>query len=339
MADIRWFASEPRRAVLVCRWDVNPGREEVIRWVVPEGAEVTGVWLDDDPIRWKREGLDVKVSLPLTRLAQSIQMVCEVATASDSGSFPLPTLQDIPVVQTWLSVYQPNRNKAAVSASVTLLEDWTASTRPDYELAQGMSIRAATESSMPRVSERSQEQVIRWIQSWDQRFRSLAAEANLTEVDDKKNADGEQANAKDKSVWEEQVRKWQQYLRRIAVPSDDNSELAPAQMIPPNDWSLAAVAKHVGVAKTSPRIHIAQESSVLAIAIRGILSVAIAIGLCVLLWHKQAWFFPLVTHPATWLFVTGLSSLAVAPVPVAIAVCIVALSAPLLTSSSLSKSR
>jgi len=134
--------------------------------------------------------------------------------------------------------------------------------------------------------------------------------------------------------WKEQELKWQQYLSRVAGEIAIDNSKRSRSFIPADHWRLVAVAKHTKTeqAKSFPVVRVHSGTKTLAVIIQTILMLTIAIGLMLLLWRVREMITPLACHPASWLFATGLVSLAVAPLPVAVAVCGVAIVSPWLAS-------
>ena len=330
IADVQWFATESQRGVMFCRWDISPGRDESIIVKLPKAAKLAGVWIDEQQVNWETSQGKVKVDLPLSRLAQSVEFVCEVEHRSMNQTSLIPVIENVPVDETWLTIYEAADDLFAVKASVSVPVDWIKSNEGDRTLALATSIRSATESSLRRVTEGSQDQIVRWIASWDQRFRELTAQATTITNDTEATPNGSITSSLPNIGWDEQVRKWRQYVRRVAGESTKIENAKPSRWMAAPHWRIVSISKHTGEVSSSPSIRVSERSTTLAVVIQMVLTLTISAGLCLLLWHGRSWVIPIATHPATWLFATGLSSLAVAPVPVAIAICGVAITAPIL---------
>jgi len=330
MADVQWFATQGRKSIVFCRWDISPGRDESVRIILPQSASMTGVWIDDQPMRYELGEAEVTVSLPLSRLAQSVVLVCEVDQGVRSPSSQVPKLKNIPVDESWLTVYEAKGNSSRAKASVSLPKNWTTSTEYDRHMAIGASICKATELSLVRVTERSQDQIVKWIEPWDRRFRELSAQSS-SEIDTLlKDQASTQDSEKETFSWSEQERKWRQYVLRVAGETTEGESVNASRWTPPADWRVVTVARHAGEFEVTPTIRVTERSSAMVVVIQLLMLMSISAGLCLILWLGRRWTLFFATHPAIWLFATGLSSLAVAPVPVAIATCLVAVLIPVL---------
>lgn len=330
IADVQWFATESQRSVMFCRWDISPGRDESIIVKLPKAAKLAGVWVDEQQVNWEASEGKVKVDLPLSRLAQSVEFVCEVEHRSVNQTSLIPVIENVPVDETWLTIYEAADDLSAVKASVSIPGDWIQANENDRTLALATSIRLATESSLRRVTEGSQDQIVRWITSWDQRFRELITQATTSTNDAEATPNGSLTRSQPSIERDEQARKWRQYVRRVAGESTKIENAKPSRWLAAPNWRMVSISKHTGEVISSPSIRVFERSTTLAVVIQMVLTLTISAGLCLLLWHGRSWVMPIAMHPATWLFATGLSSLAVAPVPVAIAICCVAMTAPIL---------
>ena len=238
---------------------------------------------------------------------------------------------------------------------------WIAASDADRLIALAQSVIDVTESSISGATDRPQEELIAWLATWDQRFFQLRAEAAESTNDSSATfglrdlsasnplalLDGSQA-ATDPAVvtallgtepngatvptgpWPPLVDRWGEYVRRvtgIAMVQDAN---APPAMMPSERWAVAAVAKHAGVASTIPIIRNGGETSTLMLAINLLIASAFIVGGGLLAWIFRKQLVKPLTQPAVWLLAVGLASLAVTPIPVAVAICVVAITAPLL---------
>lgn len=320
IADIVLLASENQQTTLFCRWDISPGRKDSIDFQVPESLDVLGLWSDDQAIHFRTHDNGIRVALPLSRLAQSVVMVCKTRDTARTGSLPLPTILDVPVNETWMTVYEPDDALSTIKATIIANHRWSLSDANSRTVASAKSIRAATESSLQRVTERSQDQVAKWIQTWDTRFKELV----FTPIKGDSTSD----------VWNDQVRKWNQYVRRIAGDVVETNVSSAARLSPPAQWRVIAVAVHKGSATTSPNIHVSRRSTMLTRIIETLVVIVILAGCYFLLWHRRDTLLPFASHPSTWLLAMGLSSLAAAPIAVSISICLVAITAPWIMRAS-----
>jgi len=342
-ADFQLFAVPNERSKMLCRWDLNPGENEQITIDLPSNAKPREVWIDDEAVAWESSSQppgnsheSINVRLSLSRLAQSIVLVCELESGGFEVNAGIPAIRGISVNQTWMTHYEIADEQSLPKASVNLRDGWQLSTAEERWLGLAISIRTVTDSSLSRATERSQDEVVQWITSWDQRFRRLIGEA-LQDQDPQQSETT--ANSEIVARLKEQELKWQQYLGRVAGEIAIDKSKRARSFIPPDHWRLVTVAKHDKNAASFPVIRIHSGARTLAVVIQTTLMLTIAIGLMLLLWRIRGLITPLVCHPASWLFATGLVSLAVAPIPVAVAVCGVALISPWLTPEQTSRLR
>ncbi len=343
MADFQLFPASDQETMVICRWDLNPGQAEQITVDLPKIATPVEVWIDDEVAAWESSDSKINIRLALSRLAQSVVLVCRFKASAIGTEGGMPKVRNIPVDQTWVTHFEPDDGGTVAPASNNLRDGWQRSTVEDRLLGLVESIRTVTESSLSRATDRSQDEVVQWITSWDQRFRRLVDDADPArkiELESKPSEEAATTKIVDvNAIWNEQERKWRQYLSRIIGEVVLGESKRPRAFVPPNHWRTASVAKHTGEATSMPVIRIVTGTKTLAVAIQAMLMLTIAAGLTLLLWRARTVITPLACHPASWLFATGLVSLAIAPIPVAVAICCVALTSPLLTSPKIFRLR
>jgi hypothetical protein len=130
--------------------------------------------------------------------------------------------------------------------------------------------------------------------------------------------------------WPPLVDRWGEYVRRVTGIEIVQDASEPPSMMPSDRWAVAAVAKHAGVAGTIPVIRSGGEASTLMLAINLLIAGSFVVGGGLLAWIFRKPLAKPLTQPAVWLLAVGLASLAVTPIPVAVAICVVAVTAPLL---------
>jgi hypothetical protein len=348
IADIQLFIANDKPTVMVCRWDISPGRRDKVTIDLPPEIKPIRVLIDEGAASWQSLDVSLDVSLALTRLAQSLVLVCEIDSAASGGAggkaYPLPTIRDLPAEQTWMTVYTAADDSDVAKVSTRLREGWELAEESERQLALAASIREVTEASLNRATDRSQEEVVRWIEAWDKRIRSILrrspASTNGQKQDDAgDDAQGGKVERAVENPWVQNAEAWQQYLMRVAgevsFSGDDEARL----VVPPNYWKAVTTATYMGSAESLPLIRMAPSTKSLAVGIRLLLMTTITIGLMLLMWRAYAWVAPLAHQPASWLFATGLASMAVAPLPVAVAICVVAIVTPMLNHSIASRPR
>ena len=337
IADIQLFVASGKKNVMICRWDVSPGNKDKLAIDLPSDLKAIDVWADDEALNWEDAGDHLVLGLPLSRLAQSIVLVCEIEPYLQSYRPALPSIREMPASKTWLSVYSAATGDGAATLPARLDDGWEIASEEERRLAMAKSILAATEASLSRATDRSQDEVLRWIEPWHRRFESLLSKDLLIEPKTEDPAEppsAEEGKADSENPWSLLHVKWKDYLSRIVGELAFANDGDTLRMMPPAQWQVVAVASHDGSAETMPTIRVASGASELATTIRTLLMVVIAAGIAMLMWRARALIAPIASQPAAWLFATGLVSTLVAPVPVAIAICIVAVASPLLNPSA-----
>ena len=349
IADIQLFTANDKPTVMICRWDISPGRSDKVTIDLPPALKPIRVLIDESPASWQSLDERVDVSLALTRLAQSLVLMCELDSTASGGAggkaYPLPTIRDLPAEQTWMTVYSAADDSNAAKVSTRLREGWESVDESERQLALAASIREVTEASLNRATDRSQEEVARWIEPWDKRIRSLLSKTPANETAQKQkeasdeDTEGIKSDLATQDRWKLNADAWQQYLMRVAgevsFAGDDEARL----VVPPSYWKAISTATYTGAAESLPLIRTAPNTKSLAVGIRVLLMTTITVGLMLLMWRAYGWVAPLAFQPASWLFATGLASMAVAPIPVSVAICVVAVVTPMLNHSIQSRPR
>jgi len=130
--------------------------------------------------------------------------------------------------------------------------------------------------------------------------------------------------------WPPLMNRWREYVRRVTGIEIVQDTTDPLAIMPSDRWQIASVAKHAGAAKTMPVIRTGGEASRLMLAINLLIALSLVVGGILLAVIFRKHLAKPFAQPAVWLLAVGLASVAVTPIPVAIAICVVAITAPLL---------
>lgn len=237
---------------------------------------------------------------------------------------------------------------------------WTTATDTDRLIALAQSVIDITEASISGATDRPQEELVTWLTDWDRRMMELRAQAvqspGVQSLPFELNGlnlsgtlpvvDGPPLVADPTVVpaviakepsepWDSLVEQWREYVRRVtAVENLGSSNVSTPSMIPSAPWTIALVATHPGVAVTLPAFETTQEVTRLMLFINLVIAASLVFGCGLLTWLFRNSLAKPLSQPAVWLLAVGLASIAVTPIPVAIAICVVALTAPLLNTAS-----
>lgn len=390
LCDVQLFPQPDSSWLAIIRWDVEPGDSKTIPITMPEGVFPLAVWasgrtvpLADVSKLATQPPARLDVPMALTQLAQPIVMLCRLQATDPATTPSLPTLTDVDVRKTWLTLYQPadglgqsaqialatpppqaNANlpvDASADAELTGENRWIAASDADRMIALAQSVIDVTESSISGATDRPQEELVAWLTDWDQRFLQLRAEA-LESTDEPSAALGlgdlaaanplavldDSQVATDPAIvaallggepivpagpWPPLVDRWGEYVRRVTGIEIVQDTSEPPAMMPSDQWTVASVAKHAGVATTIPDIRNGSEASTLMLAIQLLIAGSLVLGGGLLAWIFRTQLAKPLAQPAIWLLAVGLASLAVTPIPVAVAICVVAITAPLLNAA------
>ena len=384
LCDVQLFPQSDSDWLAIVRWDVEPGDAKTLAIAVPEGVAPLAVWASGQPVPLAgQSAVDAQASkttlaekptrrldipMALSQLAQPIVLLCRLQSTDPATPPSLPTLVDVNVNETWLTLYQ-SADGSGPSAQMILAtppqtehdsdppasDRWTAAADSDRLIALGQSVVDVTESSISGATDRPQEELVAWLTAWDQRLLQIRAQAvdeiyqpissfeleGLTAANQLVAVDGSQASTDSAVVtalmateptgpWPPLLDRWSDYVRRVTGAGIVQDTTQPQSLMPSDRWAIASVAKHVGVAATIPVIRNGAEASQLMLAINLLIAGSLVVGGGLLAWIFRKHLAKPLSQPAVWLLAVGLASLAVTPIPVAVAICVVAITAPLL---------
>lgn len=393
LCDVQLFPQPDSNWLAIIRWDVEPGDSKTIPIAVPVGVVPLAVWASGRTVPLAEVSNETKIAtqsptrlnvpMTLSQLAQPIVMLCQMRSPDPLTPPSLPTLADVGVNETWLTLYQSS-DGSGQSAQIVLATPspqvdanpqadtnagaespeenrWLTASDADRLIALAQSVIDVTESSISGATDRPQEELVAWLTAWDQRFLQLRSEAaestndssaafglrNLAASNPFTMLDGTQVATEPAVVtallgaepngpavptgpWPPLVDRWGEYVRRVTGIEMVQDASEPPAMMPSDRWVVAAVARHAGVAGTIPVIRNGGEAATLILAINLLIAGSFVVGGGLLAWIFRKQLVKPLTQPAVWLLAVGLASLAVTPIPVAIAICVVAITAPLL---------
>ncbi len=178
--------------VVVSRFDVLPGDQTQLTLLVSDTAKLRGVWAAGRPASLRsREVLDLgqrqwDVSLPFSRLSQSVEVLTEIDLASKAYSnrysqYQLPELlglvssesqtPDSKVTVNWCEIPVRGHTHDAPETSSWITAPISSETR--CQVLASSVVRAIAASS-DALAERRDEEVAAWMRPWIARYRMLA---------------------------------------------------------------------------------------------------------------------------------------------------------------------
>lgn len=370
LADIQWFPRGKDRGLAMIRWDLEPGDATSVSVRIPNGVTPTAMWIagrsvplrlavearasttDDPPVPHAAAPPgpnDEIVTVPFTYtgLAQPLTLLFELTeqVAGDLGE--LPQLVGVEVGESWLTIHSPVEREPRYRLAPGMEElGWTESATDEHRLALAQSVLAITQASIDGATDRTSEELVSWLRPWDRRVETLRQQArDRSDVADYGSTSTDaDAGTQDPSVapliggdpsesWSGLNERWEQYLIRIGAADllGPPSGSAPfAAMVPTGTDEPVLVTRRPGAALALPKVVPTEMRLIGHTRLLGMLATLGVLGLGVAGWRYRLPLAVVLAQPAFWLFALGLASLAFAPVPVAIAICFVAVSGPLL---------
>jgi len=341
--------------LVLSHWDLFPGGLDSVVVELPPETTLLAAWAAGravvaEPV--EEAGGDersklVRVPLALTRLGQPIELLLEAsADVARKGEY-LPRLKEIPNTDRWVTHY------AAASPLDPEREN------PAGFSERGLSLaRAVVESveSLDRLSQRPTAEIAAWLQLWLKRYWMIAEASGhavrfAAEVDSTETILTNPFNRKynqpmtitDQERWKELDARMGVFVDRF-LSSKEIKETRDAKFFLFDVGGFGGFYPQTVVDlvanESVPTVKVASErdSGLRNLIVNGItLSVIIALLSCI--GPLQRFVVPVVRHPAFWLALVGIFGFAVAPVPVAGAILLVAVALPVFPASRTSLSR
>ena len=352
--DVEVFPQDDGILVL-SHWDLFPGGLDSVVVELPPGTTLLAAWAAGRAVAADTVGEPendeqptfVRVPLALTRLGQPIELLLEASESVARRGKYLPELKDIPNTDRWVTHY----------AAANPLE--MEREKPERFSERGLALaRAVVESveSLDRLSQRPAGEIAAWLQLWLKRYWMIAESSGrevrfAAENDATSNILTSPFNAQfDESITITDQERWQELDSRMGVFVD--RFLSKQEILETRDakFFLFDVGGFGGFYPQSvvdlvstdsvPRIQVASENdSGLRNLIVNTITLAVIIALMSCVGSLQRFVVPVVRHPAFWLALIGVFGFAVAPVPVAGAILLVAVSLPAFPTRRSSLSR
>ncbi len=369
VADIQFFPRKSTRDLVIVRWDIEPGDAAGTAVRFPRGTRPVAIWVGGRQVSFAelaespgvpsadRGKAIVEVPFALTGLAQSLVVVCELVGFQPGQDAALPSLVDIGVDESWLTVYQPvdgmERSRLGLAGDRS---GWELSDSVARLAALAESVAKVTQASVDGATDRTTGELVAWLTPWDARVNQLLHRSQVVgdsaagstngrrppeEVDNGSQRADTAAQEQEsvanavaetpESSWSEFRERWRQYMTRITGEEWDVPKNASAST-PRTEWSADLIARHAGAVTQLPILETDNRTTVNALASRLLpLAAALVLGGW-LIWFYRAQLAISLAQPAFWLFLLGLTALPFAPLPVALAICLVAASGPWLAN-------
>ena len=334
--------------LVLSHWDLFPGGLDSVLVELPPGTNLLAAWSAGravvvEPIELPEsdeQATLVRVPLALTRLVQPIELLLDASASVARRGEYLPELKGVPNTERWVTHY---------GAGDQLDLNYK---QPELLSERGLSLaRAVVESveSLDRLSQRPAAEIAAWLQLWLKRYWMIAESSGhaVQFADEMELTDPILPNVRESqlgaTVTIANQKRWKELDTRMAVFVDrflskkEISETREANFFLFDVGGFGGfypqAVVDLAASDAGPKVQVASESdSGLRNLIVNSITLAVIIALLSCVGPLQRYLTPVVRHPAFWLALVGLFGFAVAPVPVAGAILLVAISLPVFPS-------
>jgi hypothetical protein len=341
--------------LVLSHWDLFPGGLDSVVVELPPGTNLLAAWAAGRAVVAEPIGLPgrdeqarlVRVPLALTRLVQPIELLLDASASVARRGEYLPELKGIPHTERWVTHY---------GAGDRLDLNYK---QPERLSERGLSLaRAVVESveSLDRLSQRPTAEIAAWLQLWLKRYWMIAESSGhaVWFADERRLSDPVLQDTfelqRGTTVTIAEQKRWKELDTRMGVFVDrflskkEIAETREAKFFLFNVGGFGGFYPQTVVdlreSDSVPNVQVASESdSGLRNLIVNSITLAVIIALLSCIGPLQCYVAPVVRHPAFWLALVGIFGFAVAPVPVAGAILLVAISLPVFPSRRSSLAR
>ena len=331
--DIQVFAKNDG-ALAMCHWDLLPGSLEWVDIRLPTGSSCLGVWTAGqaviaEPLEPELSATEqpktLRIPLSLSRIPQTVELLIQIPSATAKRAKYVPELIGIPISQSWLTNYIP------VDSITNSPPD--SALKGDRALALAQSVVEAVEA-VDTVAERPRDEIAVWFDLWLARYQSIAESAGHIV-----NFDADPSDSQWSALDARMSLFAQRFSSEDSAPESDHVEPGNRYrgalmfgisgfdgFLPERVTKLSAVSRPRAVQPVS------SNHQGLRNLIVNVLTLILVGGVLVCLRPIRRLAIPVVVHPAFWLGLMGIFGLAVAPIPVAAALILVAATLPVFPS-------
>lgn len=327
--DMHVFA-RPDGALVMCHWDLLPGSLDSVVIGLPTDSTCLGAWTAGQAVVAEylneadaKESRALSVPLSLSRFSQTIELLIHVPTASVKRANYLPELIGIPVAQSWLTNYVPDGSNSR--------RHLDASPREDRALALAESIVDAVEA-VNNVADRPRDDVVAWFGLWLARYRSIAESIGHGVNFDPGPDPGDSRWAVLDARMAPLVKRFADQDSAVALPGTGSGDAFLFGVSKFDGFVAERVTKLSAANRPRTLQPVSSNDQGLRNLIVNLLTLTLIGGVLVILRPIHRLLTPVVLHPAFWLGLMGIFGFAVAPVPVAAAIVLVAVSLPVFPS-------
>ncbi|MDB4338705.1 hypothetical protein OAA19_01205 [Rubripirellula sp.] len=326
------------------RWDLFPGSAREVEITIPVSAELIGAWVAGRSVSLevRNEGDYLSLTLPigLDRYSQSIEVIIRNTfdLSSDFSSFA--RMRNVRSDNEWMTIYQNSES--------TTKRLWDASQIGDPErlLYLAESVVQSVEA-VDAVNQRPAEEVRAWLRIWFERYTDLSNAANRQKftlsTESKKSKMGDVAKPlRENLSWIDLDQRMADYADRFRI--EEQSQVGELQLSRQLTFPVQKFAGYESaVVWRMNEANVGRFLEDYTAENRGFVLPGLPIFLFVvwasillLIQRNSKITYPVLKNPAFWMGILGLLCWAVAPIPLAATIVIMAITLPLLSNLKLS---
>ncbi len=332
-------------ALIHCRWDLFPGSLDSVDLSIPDGTTVLASWcagravqgyrIDGDQQQPAADDETFRIPLAVGQLPQSVEILLRVSAKAAKGGQYLPRLIDIPVARNWLVHHVPKYQSAQHELTQAALSFPSSPGRSLSAVADERQVDLAASilesvESVERTSGQSTQETKALVRDWLLRYQRVRAQGSLEDA-------AEPIQTKWKQLELQLAELFQRYgfdLETDATLNDGDSAVSIRSAA--SNFADSAISgfeiERITALSATTKAPAVQSSSAtdrgLKTMIVNGLTIALVIGLLICLIPVYRFVAPVTAHPAFWLALMGIFGFAIAPIGVAGAMLLLAITLP-----------
>lgn len=335
LLEVSLFRQEANSVLALQRLFVVPGNRQAIEFDVPSGCRVLGIWSGGTLLNSRLDPVTGRLVVPVgySRLAQQFCILTSTPIGSESEVLRLPTVRELRVLRSWYSCYGKGLQSLelpSTGSEIAEFSGWTPLPLEEFQTSLAAGLLSLLDGTIDNVAERSTLEKRLWIQPWLARLQRLGCEVPQKDAVGNEPI-GDATTAKEANIPLMKLLQ-QVFGGDVTGQLNQTAHSSGRWLLAPTDWSPSATATYSGNLHRIPAAFLPAYQPLTALTDRMLLfawmSMAVFV-LCTAILLKTG--DTRLRNPALWLFLFGVCSLPLVPIPISITTMLAAVLSPWLS--------